>query len=470
MSNPLLDALGSVSYALDTPGAYLRGALSGKLGERASGREMLQNWGVAGEDQPGLDWGDIGGFGAEMVLDPLSLAGPALGAIKGIGAGTRAARAVAGLGEASPLARRLGELKAGVETPLDAVRHSYRQGESANPLARAMGNFAADEGGYLKYPTGLPPHLQPMADALGPMYSGGLDKLKTILGPDIPEYGALRSLQRQMQSTMPWDRRMLERLANEMPDRTTVLGHGSEGVAFKTPEGGVIRFGPRTSGSGPPDLVTPRPDIPHVLQPYRVAEMGDDYVAEHLPFATPLDAGFGIDEVARMNALRGAKNETRTAYERLNKADDVLGNTLDRPGFDIEKQISDRYPGANPWDLHAANMGVTREGKGLVLDPGAVGYDAIAMDQAPYPHHAYNPDFEKLTPEMINSLMEANAHIGVRRSLQQGATAGSPGQGVDLSPLWAKRLQVAMEKYAPLAKPYLGRWPESDVLNQFLGR
>ncbi len=146
----MLDALSGVGYALDTPGAYLRGALSGRPGERASGREMLQNWGVAGENQPGLDLGDVGGFAAEMVLDPLSLAAPALGAIKGIGAGTRAARAVAGLGEASPLARRLGELKAGVETPLDAVRHAYRQGESANPLTRAMAGFAGEESGALR--------------------------------------------------------------------------------------------------------------------------------------------------------------------------------------------------------------------------------------------------------------------------------------------------------------------------------
>ncbi len=125
--NPILDALSGAAYLADTPGAYLRGALSGRPGERASGREMLQNWGVAGENQPGLDWGDVGGFGAEMVLDPLSLAAPALGAIKGlhgIQAGTKAAQGLA-------------------------------HADDASPLVKAMAGFAGDEAGAIAHPEAL---------------------------------------------------------------------------------------------------------------------------------------------------------------------------------------------------------------------------------------------------------------------------------------------------------------------------
>lgn len=72
--NALMDALDGIGYALDTPGAYLRGALSGRFGERASGQEMLSSLGmedpVAGA-----------GFAAELVSDPLAIAMPLLGAL-----------------------------------------------------------------------------------------------------------------------------------------------------------------------------------------------------------------------------------------------------------------------------------------------------------------------------------------------------------------------------------------------------
>lgn len=74
-------ALGAIGETLDTPGAYLRGLLAGQAGERVSGRDMLQNWGLVGENQEGFHpidnpadaLADIGGFVAEVVLDPLSL-------------------------------------------------------------------------------------------------------------------------------------------------------------------------------------------------------------------------------------------------------------------------------------------------------------------------------------------------------------------------------------------------------------
>ena len=84
-SNPLWDAMQFLGNALDTPGSVARGLLAGE-GQRAlagifyphqrvSGREMLENWGAVGENQDGLDLGDVAGFGAELLTDPTNLAG-----------------------------------------------------------------------------------------------------------------------------------------------------------------------------------------------------------------------------------------------------------------------------------------------------------------------------------------------------------------------------------------------------------
>lgn len=90
----LLDAilgLGSgVLDVLDMPGSYLRGGLAGRLGDRLSGREMLNEWGVTSEENDPDNWfegGDITGTAAGMVFDPLNwiglgLAGKTAGAAK----------------------------------------------------------------------------------------------------------------------------------------------------------------------------------------------------------------------------------------------------------------------------------------------------------------------------------------------------------------------------------------------------
>ncbi len=86
----LMDALGGVGYALDTPGALIRGLLAGKPGHRATGREML---GIP-DNQPGLDTGDVMGFGAEVITDPLTWLGLPL-ASKGLRALSGATKAAA---------------------------------------------------------------------------------------------------------------------------------------------------------------------------------------------------------------------------------------------------------------------------------------------------------------------------------------------------------------------------------------
>ena len=93
-----LSGLATVGNILDTPGSTVRGMLSGEPvralkgivdpQERVYGREMLEAWDVLGPNQKGFDWGDVAGFGAAVLTDPLL--GVSLGAL---GVGGRAVRA-----------------------------------------------------------------------------------------------------------------------------------------------------------------------------------------------------------------------------------------------------------------------------------------------------------------------------------------------------------------------------------------
>jgi hypothetical protein len=84
----LLDILGTVGTVLDTPASLVRGLLAGDPGrafgglfdpnQRLSGRDMLEKWGVLGANEEGIDAGDVGGFAAEMLTDPLNLVGAGL--------------------------------------------------------------------------------------------------------------------------------------------------------------------------------------------------------------------------------------------------------------------------------------------------------------------------------------------------------------------------------------------------------
>ena len=84
----LLDALSGIGTVLDTPGAMLRTGLAGEnpfaavfdTDKRVSGRDLLERYGLAdeNEDQGWIpDLGDLGGFAAEILLDPTNLLGGA---------------------------------------------------------------------------------------------------------------------------------------------------------------------------------------------------------------------------------------------------------------------------------------------------------------------------------------------------------------------------------------------------------
>lgn len=122
----LSKAKGGLQYAaetLDKPGRAVRGLLAGRPSEllnlvpfsdamgltdpqqSTSGRDLLESYGMLEANTPGLDWGDVAGFGAELLTDPLTWAG-------GIGALTKTGKAAQAAGKATkPLAEgiRAGE-------------------------------------------------------------------------------------------------------------------------------------------------------------------------------------------------------------------------------------------------------------------------------------------------------------------------------------------------------------------------
>ncbi len=78
-----MSLLGVIGNVLDTPNAFVRNVLAGRNplpgildpDERISGRDLLQQYGLVGENYEGLDAGDVAGFLAEIGTDPLTLVG-----------------------------------------------------------------------------------------------------------------------------------------------------------------------------------------------------------------------------------------------------------------------------------------------------------------------------------------------------------------------------------------------------------
>jgi len=93
--------LSAVGYLLDSPGALVRGVLAGKplsvfgtSDERVTGRELLRQYGMVGDEDT---WSNFGlGMAGEILLDPLTYANPL--AVLGRGALTPVGKALQGAG------------------------------------------------------------------------------------------------------------------------------------------------------------------------------------------------------------------------------------------------------------------------------------------------------------------------------------------------------------------------------------
>ena len=142
----MLSGLAKVGNVLDLPGSSVRDILVGENPfdqwmpgnwttdeNRTSGREMLETWGALSPNQEGLDWGDVAGFGAEVIADPTFwFTGPARALTK---AGTIAKRADV-LGDVAKITGRSVGPRAGrISTTIDDVLKAFP--ERAGALERA---------------------------------------------------------------------------------------------------------------------------------------------------------------------------------------------------------------------------------------------------------------------------------------------------------------------------------------------
>lgn len=146
----LMELLGEAGYALDTPGAYLRGLMAFRPGERVSGKELL---GIKEEGFSGA------GLMAEMALDPLNLltAGIPLAAVLGKGDKLADAARVAGSAEDVLAHNKMVDelLAAGVmpeslaaKTQFSKLAHRPKPGVSTEEVLDAYKQIMPDIGDY----------------------------------------------------------------------------------------------------------------------------------------------------------------------------------------------------------------------------------------------------------------------------------------------------------------------------------
>lgn len=143
-----LSGLQAIGNILDTPGGFVRDTLAGNnpfLGifdpsSRASGRDVLTNWGVTEANDPNAwEAADFGGFGLELLLDPLL---PLAAGGKALGAGGKLASKAGILDDLAKIAPTMGKNTARVSNSLaDLMR--LRAGEAGPEALARQGKVAA---------------------------------------------------------------------------------------------------------------------------------------------------------------------------------------------------------------------------------------------------------------------------------------------------------------------------------------
>ena len=148
LGQPILSGLSAIGTVLDTPGAFVRTALAGENplasifdpSRRVGGRELLERYGALGANQKGLDAGDVVGFGAEVLFDPLSWM------TFGAGALTKAGKAAKGAGLLDDVVKRGagGVIETGARE--GRLTGSLRQLIDSPEKAQSVADYAAAQG------------------------------------------------------------------------------------------------------------------------------------------------------------------------------------------------------------------------------------------------------------------------------------------------------------------------------------
>ena len=198
-TNPL-DYASAALGTMALPGDYLRGVLGGRPGDRLSGEELGNQWGMLDPNSHGLGH-TLGGMGLGMATDPLTLlpllgmAAKGMSALGGAGEAASAAKVLPGMGKplmgslapaaARPMMGSLAELPAASEAANTAnILKNIRPGASSMELGGAGKVFDASQPqNYQKLQQMWSAHE---ADALKEVAAAGIDPAK-LAGQHVPE-------------------------------------------------------------------------------------------------------------------------------------------------------------------------------------------------------------------------------------------------------------------------------------------
>lgn len=223
--------------------------------------------------------------------------------------------------------------------------------------------------------------LEKAAAYRGPGYATGVDDLYRMAGGNRDATSVLDVLG----GVSPGG---LSRAASEVPPGSTVLGAGSEGLAFRTPGDQAVRLG-RVLTDTPG-----RPVSEHVLQAARTADYGPPHLgnfnvrAEWSPVAEPIPT-------ARVGG------QMADVYDAL------------------------KAEGLKFYDNHAGNL-MSHQGRPVVIDPGAV---RPVSYSGPYAD-VLTPENPPLVDRLLLDLL--GGQPAMRRALEAGRPAPAYRSGLGL--------------------------------------
>lgn len=171
-----MGGLETVGYALDTPGALLRGLLAGRPGDRVSGRDLLTSWGLTSANDPNRwELADIAGLGADIAFDPLTYL------TFGGGALTKAGKFAKAAGVGADDIAKIAAKQAGEQIGKKIGQRQARMMLSYDDLVKGLQETGNER---------LLNQLASTADTMGVNAADlGSQKLGSLIGYDIPFSG-----------------------------------------------------------------------------------------------------------------------------------------------------------------------------------------------------------------------------------------------------------------------------------------
>lgn len=198
LASKALGGLQTVGAILDTPGGVVRNLLGGgnvmgtlapsQADQRVSGRDLLEQMGILGPNQEGLDLGDVAGFAAEIATDPLTyltFGGSALGKAGKLlkSAGVYEDVIDASVRSGGALGPRTARIQTTLKQAMDLLPDAQKKQVMDTALAKGVNTGKLMEqklGGLLGvgFPlAGAPGMLTPTFGSVGDAVAGGMDKI-----------------------------------------------------------------------------------------------------------------------------------------------------------------------------------------------------------------------------------------------------------------------------------------------------